>query len=68
MLDCSGRRHLDAYSVRILDGKGRSSSKSALLMQGDDFQKAKIQFDEVHGDNFHDLKPHGGNDNTQDRK
>ncbi|PWA98728.1 hypothetical protein CTI12_AA015110 [Artemisia annua] len=57
-----------ASSVLILDGKGRSSSESALLMQGDDFQKAKNQFDEVHGDNFHDLKPQGSNDNTQDQK
>ena len=37
-------------------------------MQGDDFQTAKNQFDEVHGNNFNDLKPHEGNDNTRDRK
>ncbi|PWA98729.1 hypothetical protein CTI12_AA015120 [Artemisia annua] len=46
-------------------GLGRTGLKSVLLMQGDDFQTAKNQFDKVHFDN---LKPHGGNDNTQDRK
>lgn len=62
MLDRTGHHHLDASSFIALVGKGQTGLKSVLLMQGDDFQTAKIQLEKLH------LKPHGGNDNTQDRK